>query len=122
MKSMLDYKPLENQDVKRLRSLLYLIPIVGFLPAVWTLYSRKGDRQQQNLSRLAVTLTFGWLVGYVLLGAGAQVSESLDLPLLIASSLLTSGYFGLNVWLIAQVLRSKPVRLPIISKLSDRLP
>jgi hypothetical protein len=119
---MLDYEPLENQDVKRLRSLMYLIPIVGFLPAVWTLYYRKGDRQQQNLSRLAVTLTLGWLAGYVLLGGGAQVAEGAELPLLIASSLLTSGYFGLNIWLMARVLRGKPVRLPIVSRVGDRLP
>lgn len=119
---MLDYEPLENQDVKRLRSLLVLLPIVGFLPAVWLLYSRKGNRQQQNLSRLAVTLTLGWLVGYGLLGAGAQSFETLELPLLIGNSLLTSSYFGLNIWLMARVLQNKPVRLPIVSQLGDRLP
>ena len=118
---MSDYETLENQDVKRLRSLLYLIPVVGFVPAVWTLYRRTGTRQQQDLSRLAVTLTLGWLVGYVLLGTGAQ-SDSLELPFWIGSSLLTSGYFGLNVWLMARVLQRKSLRLPLVSKLGDRLP
>jgi hypothetical protein len=117
-----DHDPFENQDVKRLRLYLYLIPVFGCIPAAWTLYRRGGSRQERSLSRLAVTLTLGWLLGYLLLAAGAQTSESLSLPMLITSSFLTSGYFLVNIWLMVHLWQRKKPQLPIVSNLSDRLP
>jgi hypothetical protein len=114
--------PFENENIRHLQLFLYLIPIVGFFPALWTLYRRRGTRQERNLSRLAVTLALGWLFGYLLLGTGAEVSDSLSLPLLITSSLLTSGYFLVNLWLMVRLWQRKSLRLPIASKLGDRLP
>jgi len=114
-------EPFENQDIKHLQLFLYLIPVVGFFPALWTLYRRRGTSQQHNLSRLVVTLALGWLFGYLLLGAGAEFSDSLSLSLLITSSLLTSGYFLVNLWLMVRLWQRKPLRLPIASKLGDRL-
>lgn len=114
--------PFENEDIRHLQLFLYLLPVVGFFPAIWTLYRRQGTRQQRNLSRLVVTLALGWLIGYVLLGAGAEMSDSLSLPLLITSTLLTSGYFLVNLWLMVRLWQRKSLRLPVVSKLSDRLP
>ncbi|MGA7934865.1 MAG: hypothetical protein WCA35_15070 [Kovacikia sp.] len=119
---MNDLDPFKNEDVRHLQQFLYLLPVVGFFPALWTLYRRRGTRQERNLSRLAVTLALGWLLGYLLLGAGAEMSDSLALPLLITSSLFTSGYFLVNIWLMVRLWQRKSLRLPIVSKLSDRLP
>jgi hypothetical protein len=114
--------PFENEDVRHLQLFLYLIPVVGFFPALWTLYRRQGTRRERNLSRLVVTLALGWMLGYCLLGTGAEVSDSLSLPLLIISSLLTSGYFLTNLWLMVRLWQRKPLKLPVVSDLSDRLP
>jgi Na+/proline symporter len=114
--------PFENEEVKHLRFYLYLIPVIGFLPAFWTLYSRQGTRQERNVSRLAITLALGWLAGYCLLAAGASTAETLSTPLLITSSVLTSSYFLVNLWLMVCLWQRKPLRLPGISQLSDRLP
>jgi hypothetical protein len=116
--------PLESEDLDRLQIFVYLIPVL------WTLYRQAGrrslagtsERSRQNASRLAVTLAMGWIVGYALLGAGAQTSDSLTLPLLIASSLLTSGYFLANIWLMMRLWQGQSIRLPGISRLSDRIP
>lgn len=113
---------LDNDDVRRLMLFVYLIPVIGFLPAVWTLYRRLGDRHQQSVSRLSVTLAMGWLLGYLLLNLGANTDPNLTLPLLLISSLLTSGYFLTNIWLMVQLLRRKRLWLPGLSRLSDRLP
>ena len=113
---------LDNTDVRRLALFLYLVPVIGFIPALWTLYQRLGDRHQQSVSRLSITLTLGWLFGYILLNMGAHTSPNLAVPLLIASSLLTSGYFLLNIGLMIQLLRRKRLWLPGISRISDRLP
>ena len=112
----------ENRDLQRLLIFIYFIPVVGFLPALWTLYQRRGSREQRHASRLAVTLTTGWILGYILLGMGSQVSGSQSLPLLIVSSLLTSGYFLVNIWLMICLWQQKSLYLPGVSHLSDRLP
>ena len=114
---------LDNDDVRRLTLFLYLIPVVGFFPAVWTLYRRLGDRHQQSVSRLSVTLAMGWLLSYLMVNLGATTANpNVALPLLIVSSLLTSGYFLVNIGLMIQLLRRKRLWLPIISRWSDRLP
>jgi hypothetical protein len=108
--------------MQRLQLFFYLVPVVGFFPALWTLYYRRGDRPQQDLSRVVVTMTLAWLMAYVLLGAGAEASDSLSLPFLLASSLVTSGYFLTNIWLMVRLWQRKSLRLPIFSRLGDRLP
>jgi len=97
-----------TEDLKHLRMFIYLVPMVGFFPALWTLYRRRGNQEQREASRLAITLALGWLFGYVLLGTGAQAIDSLSLPLLITSSLLTSGYFLVNIWLMVRLWQRKP--------------
>ncbi|MBM0741460.1 hypothetical protein JOY44_07505 [Phormidium sp. CLA17] len=113
---------LDGPEAKRFQLFWYLVPVIGFFPALWTLYYRQGGKQRQELSRTVVTLTIAWLLGYVLLGVGAEASESLSLTLLVTNSLMTSGYFVTNLWLMVRLLQRKSVRLPIISKVGDRLP
>ncbi len=115
---------LKEQDLNRLQIFVTLIPVIGFLPALWTLYRQQSSPAVQNASRLVVTLTLGWLLGYGLLGAGAQFASDSTvstLSLLILSSLLTSGYFLVNLWLMVRLWQRKSLRLPGISRLSDRL-
>jgi hypothetical protein len=114
--------PFANQDLQRLLIFMYFIPIAGMLPALWTLYQQRGSHEQQQASRLVVTLTLMWLLGYVLLGTTVQTTESLTLPLLIMSSLLTSGYFLANIWLMIRLWQRRSLYLPGVSPLSDRLP
>jgi hypothetical protein len=115
--------PYKERNLERLQIFICLIPIIGFLPALWTLYRQQGSLEQRNASRLVITLTLGWLSGYFLLGAASQVTTSSStLSLLILSSLLTSGYFLANLWLMVCLWQQKALRLPGISRLSDRLP
>lgn len=110
--------PLENQDLKRLQLFVYLIPVLGFFPALWTLYRRQGTREQLAVSRLSVTLAFSWLLGYFLLSAGVQ-SEFWTLRLLFINSLLTSGYFLVSLGLMVRLWQRKSPRLPGISHVAE---
>ncbi len=112
----------DTVELQRLRMFVYLIPVVGFFPAVWSLYCKQGDRREQIVSRLAVTLALGWLVGYLLLNGSAQLSETNALPLMIASATLTSGYFVMTFLLMMRLWHRKSLWLPGVSDLGDRLP
>lgn len=114
--------PFENQEIQHLKLFIYFVPVVGFFPALWTLYRKQGSREQLAASRIAALLALGWLFGYLLLGTGAEAISSASLPLLILSSLLTSGYFLTNIWLMVRLWQRKSLWVPGLSKLGDRLP
>jgi hypothetical protein len=79
---------------QHLKLWIYLLPVVGVIPAIWTLYYRQGDRQQENTSRLAINLLLVWIASYILLSLGAeQAADLLAFRLLYVNTLLTSGYF-----------------------------
>ncbi len=116
---MNELDPLENRDLKRLQLFVYLIPVIGFFPSLWTLYRRQGTREQQAVSRLSVTLAFSWLLGYILLSTGGQISEFWTLRLLIMNTMLTSGYFVVSVGLMVRLWQRKQPRLPGISRVAE---
>lgn len=101
--------------------LLYLIPVLGFFPSLWTLYRRQGSREQVAVSRLSTTLGLIWMLVYLLLTTGAATSEFFTLRLLILNSFFTSGYFLVSVWLIFRLIQGKSVRLPFVSNFANRL-
>ncbi|NET02936.1 MAG: hypothetical protein F6K62_02385 [Sphaerospermopsis sp. SIO1G2] len=112
---------LENSRTSKTLLLIYLIPVIGFFPSLWTLYRHQGSREQLAMSRLSITLVFTWLLGYLLLGSGATTSEFFTLRLLILNSFFTSGYFLVSVWLMLRVIQGKSHRLPGFSRLADRI-
>ena len=116
----MDKLPAKDTDISKTQLILYLIPIIGFFPSLWTLYQRQGSRQQVTASRLSITLAFIWMLGYFMLTTGAA-TDFLTLRLLILNSFLTSGYFLVSVWFIFWVIQGKSSRLPGFSNLAERL-
>ncbi|NEQ20471.1 MAG: hypothetical protein F6K28_14750 [Microcoleus sp. SIO2G3] len=116
---MKELDPLDNSKLQHLQLYIYLIPVFGFFPALWTLYCRQGSREQQAVSRLSVTLAFGWLVSYILLSAGVPFSEFWTLRLLFMNTLLTSGYFLVSLWLMVRLWQRRSPRLPGISGVAE---
>lgn len=104
----------------RLLLFIYLIPVIGFFPSLWTLYRRQAGREHLAASRLSVTLALTWLCCYVLLDLGADADFS-TLRLLILNSFLTSGYFLVSLWLMFRLVRGKPARLPGFSRWAAQL-
>ena len=117
---MKNVEPTENYDLNHLQLFFYLIPVLGFFPSLWTLY--QGDKAEQlKVSRLSVTLASSWLIGYLLLGMGAETSEYLSLRLLILNTFLTSGYFLVSMILMIRLYQRKPLRVPGFSLLARQV-
>jgi hypothetical protein len=115
--------PIPRQDIATTKRqlLVYLIPVIGFFPSLWTVYRRQGSREQLAVSRLSITLAFTWLLGYFLLATGAATSEFFTLRILILNSFLTSGYFLVSVWLIFRLIQGKSPRLSGLSNLAEQV-
>ncbi|WP_438822863.1 hypothetical protein [Nostoc favosum] len=107
--------------IPKTQLLLYLIPIIGFFPSLWTLYRGQGSREQLAISRMSITLALTWLLGYLLLATGAATSDFFGLRLFILNSFLTSGYFLVSVWLILRLMQGKSGRLPGFTTLAERV-
>jgi hypothetical protein len=101
---------LENANTRKLRLFIYLVPVLGFFPALWTLYRGQRDEREQAVSRLAVILAFAWLSGYTFLSASAPESDLWTMRLLVINSFFTSGYFVVNLWLMVKVWQEESVQ------------
>lgn len=98
-------------NLTRLNYFLYLVPIFGVFPALWRLYRQQGSREEQRLARLVIFMAFVWLAGTLLMQTSGQADEEMRLPLLLMSSVLTSGYFVTNLWLMIRVWQRKPLAI-----------
>ncbi|MBE9168842.1 hypothetical protein IQ238_15435 [Pleurocapsales cyanobacterium LEGE 06147] len=112
----------QEKKYYQLQLWIYFLPVVGLLPSCWTLVKGKGDRQQQNASRLSITLALIWLGFYSTLSIGAtQASEIIAFRFLYTNALLTTGYFLLCIFLLLRLGRGKSPRLPASVRVADLL-
>lgn len=107
---------------------VYLLPVVGLVPAVWTLYRaesktnlsqsdcqaslrhRVRQSRQKKASRLAVNLNSIWLSSYILCFWGAdRASEILSFRLLYLNTIITSGYFLTCIYLMFRLSKKSTV-------------
>ena len=101
---------IQRKTEQHLQLWIYLLPIVGVIPAIWTLYRAKSDpplsseeymtnattslRQQQKISRLSINLILIWLSSYSLFSwSVGNASEIVSFRLLYANAMITTGYF-----------------------------
>ncbi len=99
------------------------MPIIGIIPATWTLYNKKGDREQQKASRISMILMLVWLGSYGSLSLGAAgASEIMAFRLMYANILLTTGYFLTCTFLMLRLVKGNLLTLPQIHQYikSDR--
>ncbi len=108
--------PEAKKDVKDLMLLFYLMPVFGAGPAMWTLSRPDRSPKERALSRLAIKLMLAWFAGTVALDVGVENIDALRLPLLIVSSVLTSGYFVLNLGLMLRLWQGRAIDLPLIGR------
>ena len=116
-----DISKVKKQDISLLGMLIYVIPVIGFFPSLWTLYRREGSREQLRISHLSITLALTWILGYILLGTGASTSDFFALRLQILNSFVTSGYFIVSAWLIIRTFKGKSQRLPGFSQFAEKV-
>jgi hypothetical protein len=111
-----------GDTLERLKLMIYLVPVFGTFPALYSLWRKQGSRKEQDVSRLVVTLALTWVMVYGLLSAGSHLAPGLSLRLLVSNALVTTGYTLTNLVLMVRLLRGQSVKLPGFSQLSKRLP
>ncbi len=84
---------LDNLDKFQLS--LYLLPVVGIIPSLISLYSEYSNAQQKKVSKISTNLFVIWIFFYSILSLGSSLNniETITLRLLYLNALLTTGYF-----------------------------
>ena len=104
------YRPKYTQ--RHLKLWIYLLPVVGIVPAIWTLYrSPQGEgaysvaiREQKKVSRLSLILVLAWLSCYSLLSfSAANVTQIMSFRLLYANAIITTAYFVTCTFLMSRL-------------------
>ncbi|MBE9184602.1 hypothetical protein IQ270_07680 [Microcoleus sp. LEGE 07076] len=113
--------PSDNPELDRASLFILTIPVIGFFPALWTLYRRQGSPEHKAVSRLAIALAISWLLGHILLEAGAISAETPALTMLLMSSLLTTSYFIVCLGLMVRLWKRQPLWLPGISRVAEQV-
>lgn len=113
--------PVTGTTLERLKLMIYLVPVFGVVPAVYSLWQGHSSRQEQAISRLVVTLALAWVMAYGLLISGSHLAPGLSLRFLVSNTLVTTGYTLANLVLMVRLLQGKSVKVPGFSPLSRRL-
>ncbi|MBE9042832.1 hypothetical protein IQ255_00175 [Pleurocapsales cyanobacterium LEGE 10410] len=106
---------LQRRTEQHLKLWIYLLPVVGVIPAVWTLYRQNNiadnsskDRERQKISRFSINLLLVWLSCYSLCSLGAaNASEITSFRLLYANAIITTGYFITCTFLMTRLGKSQ---------------
>lgn len=108
---MVQPDPFNERKLKQTQLYIYLIPVLGLIPSLWTLSKGQADAHEKSVSRLSVGLTLSWLLIYTLLwGSANQTSELLSFRLAYINALVSSGYFLACFALMFGLWRGKKVR------------
>lgn len=101
---------------------LYLIPVLGVIPALWTLYNQKNHSEAVTVSQLSVVLTFSWLIAYSVLGFGETLipSRIWSIRMLYLNGVLTTGYFLTYLILVIRLWQGKSLKIPGIKRLANQ--
>ena len=112
--------PFYEKPLQRLQEYIYLIPVFGVLPALWTLSRDRGTPQQRKVCRLAITLALGWLLAYALLSFGSShTSEILHFRFAFLNGLVGSGYFLSCLALMFRAFRRQSLEVPGASQIAE---
>ncbi len=99
-----------EQKINKIQLIMYLIPLVGCLPALWTLYNNQGNSEQKSVSRLSIKVTLIWLLAYGALWLGSVYTpETLSLRLLYLNGLITTGYILTCLGVIISLWHNKKI-------------
>ncbi len=117
---MNDLSSVPEKKAQQRQLWIYLLPVVGIIPSIWTLSRGKGSEQEQKTSRLSLILVSSWLIAYISLSFSAnQTSDILAFRLLYTNALITTGYFLVCLGLMFRLLKGQSPYLPLVSKLAS---
>ncbi|MDX2256728.1 MAG: hypothetical protein NW214_14535 [Pseudanabaenaceae cyanobacterium bins.39] len=92
-----------------------LVPIFGMIPATIALTRQRSSQKLRNVSQVAIALMIIWATGYSAMGGmptGGEQLQQLQITTELLKASLSSGYFGLCIYLMYRLHRQQNIQLP----------
>ena len=104
---------------ERIEMFFCLMPIFGLIPSAIALVRQRSSRQVRDVSQVAIALMLTWAIAYGAMGGVPTEGETVQITAELIKATLSSGYFGICVYLMYRLYRHQAIALPWIKDILE---
>ena len=99
---------------ERIEMFFCLMPVFGLIPSAIALVRQRSSRKVRDVSQVAIALMLTWAIAYGAMGGVPTDGETVQITAELIKATLSSGYFGICVYLMYRLYRHQAIALPWI--------
>jgi hypothetical protein len=104
---------------ERIEMFFCLMPVFGLIPSASALVRQRSSRQVRDVSQVAICLMLTWAIAYGAMGGVPTEGETVQITAELIKATLSSGYFGICVYLMYRLYRHQAIALPWIKDILE---
>ena len=97
---------------ERIEMFFCLMPVFGLIPSAIALVRQRSSRKVRDVSQVAIALMLTWAIAYGAMGGVPTEGETVQITAELIKATLSSGYFGICVYLMYRLYRHQAIALP----------
>jgi flagellar biosynthesis protein FliR len=102
---------------ERIEMFFCLMPVFGLIPSAIALVRQRSSRKVRDVSQVAIALMLTWAIAYGAMGGVPTEGETLQITSELIKATLSSGYFGICIYLMYRLYRHQAIALPSIKEM-----
>ena len=104
---------------ERIEMFFCLMPVFGLIPSAIALVRQRSSRKVRDVSQVAIALMLTWAIAYGAMGGVPTEGETLQITAELIKATLSSGYFGICIYLMYRLYRHQAIALPWINNILE---
>ena len=104
---------------ERIEMFFCLMPVFGLIPSAIALVRQRSSRKVRDVSQVAIALMLTWAIAYGAMGGVPTEGETLQITAELIKASLSSGYFGICIYLMYRLYRHQAIALPWINNILE---
>ena len=104
---------------ERIEMFFCLMPVFGLIPSAIALVRQRSSRKVRDVSQVAISLMLTWAIAYGAMGGVPTEGETLQITAELIKATLSSGYFGICIYLMYRLYRHQAIALPWINNILE---
>jgi hypothetical protein len=104
---------------ERIEMFFCLMPVFGLIPSAIALVRQRSSRQVRDVSQVAIAMMLTWAIAYGAMGGVPTEGETVQITAELIKATLSSGYFGICIYLMYRLYRHQAIALPWIKDILE---
>jgi len=100
---------------ERIEMFFCLMPVFGLIPSAIALVRQRSSRKVRDVSQVAIALMLTWAIAYGAMGGVPTEGETVQITAELIKATLSSGYFGICIYLMYRLYRHQAIALPWVN-------